>query len=148
VNSVYKYRILKEKNLIIKYYSGELTLQNLFDCVALTGNDPDYLPTMFVLNDMRDGFIVNKDNDIFDFIDKIKGTHTVYGKRKIVFLTKTPNQVVFSEMLDSFKKETFIEILTTSTIDSALKYLNISEEDYDLVKHVFNDFRIDFPCQP
>ena len=140
-NKKYRYRILKEQNLIIKYYSGKLTLKDLYDFVKLTGEDADYLPTMFVLNDIRDCLIVIDNNEVYNFIENIKNSQRLYAKRKIVFLTKTPNQVVFSTMIDIFKNETFIKLFIATTLDRALRDLMISEFNYDLVNQTLNDLK-------
>jgi hypothetical protein len=79
---------------------------------------------------------------IFDFINKIKRSPKVYAKRKIVFLSDTPNQVVFSSMIDYFKNEPFIQLSTVSTIERALKYLMISEGDYSLVYNTLDELKL------
>lgn len=138
----YNYKILKEQNLVIKYYSGNFSLKDMVDCVESTWKDTDYLPTMFVLNDLRDCVIAIKKSVILDFINKIKKNPRVYAKRQIVFLTNTPNQVVFTSMIDLFKNEKLIELNTVSTIERALKYLMISESDYALIYSTLNELKL------
>lgn len=140
-NKKYRYRILKEKNLIVKYYSGQISIKDLYDFVNLTGEDADYLPTMFVLNDIRDCIIVIENKEIYNFIENIRNSQRLYAKRKIVFLTSTPNQVVFSTMLNLFKKETLIELSIVTTLDRAFRNLMISKFDYDFVNQTLNDLK-------
>lgn len=138
----FKYKILKELNLIIRFCSGQPSLDNLFDYIEITANDIDYLPTMLVLNDIRDCSIVFNEEDIIAFIKKTTKSNRLYAKRKIVFVTNTPNQVVFSSLIELFKNETLIEISITSTIEKALIDLNISEINYDLINNTLKEYRL------
>lgn len=138
----YKYRILKEQKLVIKYYSGNLSLKELYDFVEYTGNDTDYLPTMSVINDLRDCFIAIDNEGILDFIHKIKENQKVYDQRKSVFLTDTPNQVVFSSMIEFFKNEPLIELNIVSTIERALRCLMISKVDDGLIHRTLHELKL------
>ena len=137
----YRYRVLREQMLVIKYYSGNLSIKDLFEYVEITGDDSDYLPSMFVLNDLRDCYINIEGDAIIDFISKVRESPKVYAKRKIVFLTNNPNQVVFSTMLNMLKKENFIDLYTVSTIGSAFKHLMISDGDFDLIHRTLDELK-------
>ena len=119
VDSVFKYRILKDKNLIITYYSGQFPFSEIYNCYQLLGNDIDYLPTMSVLNDVRDALFLLDNNLLMDFLDNMKRNTKIYNQRKAVILTNSPNQVVFGKLVEMFKAESLIDLNIVSTLKDA-----------------------------
>ena len=141
VDSVFKYRILKDKNLIITYYSGQFPFSEIYNCYQLLGNDIDYLPTMSVLNDVRDALFLLDNNLLMDFLDNMKRNTKIYNQRKAVILTNSPNQVVFGKLVEMFKAESLIDLNIVSTLKESFKRLDVNAKDYILVENTLDYLR-------
>jgi hypothetical protein len=134
------FKIFPEKTLIIKHYKGSININDLFRFTKETSLSKDFNPNYNVLNDMRECELEISVDDIVGFVNKVRSDNKMYGKRNIVFLTSKPNQVIFSELVNHFKSEGLVNLLTCSTIETALKHLNIHEKDRAFIESVLLKF--------
>jgi hypothetical protein len=139
----YSYDILQEKELIIKYYHGKMDLADLYRFMNTTSENPAYSPTFNVLNDLRDCEILFSVKDIYEFVDNVRQNKYTYNKRNVVFLTNTPGQVTFGLLVDAFKNESLINLMTCSTLDHALRFLKIEMTDWALIEEMLSRLKKD-----
>jgi hypothetical protein len=136
-----KYKILPDKRLIVRYYDGLFSLNDIIAFLNETGKDALYDPTFNVINDFRDAETNVKIKEINELFGYVKGNKKIYGKRKSVFLTKTPNQTVFSMMLGLLKYENEVKIKTFSTLLDAIKWLGFTPSDLNAIENCINDLK-------
>ncbi len=134
----YNYQILKESNLIIKSYQGTISLSEMYDYVESTSRAADFSAKFNVINDIRDASFILDKVVLLELIQKFKKNKLVYGQRKIVFITSTPNQVVFSTMLNMFKDESNINISVVSTLSAAMNRLNIPISEFSHLDNILH----------
>ncbi|SNR73166.1 hypothetical protein SAMN06265371_11079 [Lutibacter agarilyticus] len=119
------YEILLEINLVIEYHIGILKADSYINFKKTLFNDPLFKPNLnHFIHFKNVTFDTNKD-DINEFVNFMKTNTTSIGKRKIAFITNTPNQVVsttlYKMMLNSLNQS--VEIFSTN--DNALKWLKV-----------------------
>nr|WP_321410545.1 hypothetical protein [uncultured Carboxylicivirga sp.] len=104
-------------------------------------SDKDYNSNLKSLFDFREAeFNIDMD-EIRLFTDNIRKHPSLQTKRIIVFLTHTPNQVVFSNLLESFQKYKRFQIHTVSVVDTALSQLGIEKSARTLIEESINKMK-------
>lgn len=142
IDKKFAYKILKAKNLVIKYYKGEFSLPELIASANFTGHDIDFKPTMNVVNDLRDSIIIAEETEIEKLINYYKENQKLYAERKVAFITSSPNQVVFGLMLTNFKNEALISINTFSTLSPAIEWVELPISDLEMIENCIDELKI------
>jgi hypothetical protein len=137
----FKYIILPELRLIIRYYKGSFTIPELVHALEETAKDKLYDPTFNVINDFRDARSEVKIGEINRLFGYIKAHKKLYGKRKSAYLTKTPNQTVFSMMLGLLKYEKLIAFKTFSTLEETLRWFELPLTDLEMIENTIEDLK-------
>jgi hypothetical protein len=137
----YKYKILPENRLIIKYFHGTFSMPDIIEWMDETGQDGLFDPTFSVLNDYRDAESRLKMSEINEFVKYLKKNNKFLGTRKSAFLTFTPNQTAFTMMLGLFKNELLIDIETFSTLLEAMRWLGLLPSDLDTIAKCIYDLK-------
>ena len=140
------YLIVKEKKLIIEYYSGKIYLNDFIKIHDKKGNDKDFNINYNLLIDFRDAEIHLEKEDVFKLIDYHKNNKKLYGARHAAHITQTPSQVVAGVNFDRYNKELPIKIKVFSTLEASLGWVgleikdkNIIESYIDILKTQHND---------
>ena len=134
------YRIIPEKNLIIEYYCGSITIEHLIKLKNQMSKEPEYNPSFSIIDDFRDARLLFKKEDIQAYMDYVKNTQKTFGKRKTVFITKTPDQVVRTTLFDILI-DLPISIKTVSTIKAAIEWLELGEGENDIINSIINNLK-------
>ncbi len=138
---VHGYKILIEHNLIIRYFRSKVQINDLYTNIMQSISDKDYNSNLKSLFDFREAeFNIDMD-EIRLFTDNIRKHPSLQTKRIIVFLTHTPNQVVFSNLLESFQKYKRFQIHTVSVVDTALSQLGIEKSARTLIEESINKMK-------
>ncbi len=138
---VHRYKILKEHNLIIRYFRNKVLINDLYTNIIQSLSDKDYNSNLKSLFDFREAeFNIDMD-EIRIFADNIRKHPSLQTKRIIVFLTHTPNQVVFSNLLESFQKYKRFQIHTVSGIDTAISQFGIKKSVRTLIEEAINNMK-------
>jgi hypothetical protein len=137
----FSYKIFPELKLIIRYYRGSFSINDLICTVEKTGKDNLYDPTFDVINDFRDASSKVKIGEINSFFGYIKNHKTLYGKRKTVYLTSTPNQTVFSMMMGLLKHENLIAFKTFSTLEEAIKWVGLPVSELGKINNAIHELK-------
>lgn len=137
----FKYRILPGMRLILRYYRGTFSIPELVVTIEETAKDKLYSPSFNVINDFRDAKSEVKIGEINKLFGYIKGHKRLYGKRKSAYLTKTPDQKVFSMMLGLLKHEKLISFKTFSTLEETLRWVDLPVTDLEIIENAFKDLK-------
>jgi hypothetical protein len=121
----FNYTIIPGLKLIIRYYRGSFTISDLIRTLDETGMDGLYDPTFNVINDFRDARSNVKIGEINKFFGYIKNHKILYGERKSVYLTKSPNLRVFSMMRGLLKHEKLVALKTYGSLEEAVKWFDL-----------------------
>lgn len=122
----YTYLISKDEQLITKYFRGRFLTTHIIESIHETGLDEQYDFNMDVLYDMREVELDFDIPDIEHFIEYIQSNKRYHGRRKIAFLTQSPNQTVFPVLLRLLSKDASINIQTFSTVSASCKWLGLT----------------------
>lgn len=119
------YYVFKDYGLILIRLGGDLELNDYLEMKKAQLNDPDYDPDYDIIMDMTEmssKFSQTSKNEMKQYVDIVKTFQITTRKRKVAFLTRTPDQVVSSYMYKSVDDRNN-EFSIFSDIEAALKWL-------------------------
>ena len=123
------YIIVKEKRLIIEYYSGKIHLNDFIEIHDRKSKDKDFNLNYNLLIDFRDAEILLSKEEVLELISYHKKNKKLFGSRFAAHITKTPKQVASGTMFDVFNKELPVKIKIFSTLEASLAWVGLSIED-------------------
>lgn len=124
-NSWHSYQILKKYNIIIRYFSKTTGIKDIYANISNSLSNPEYNSDLKSIFDFRDAVFNIEMDAIREFADNIRKHPSLQEKRVVVFLTHTPNQVVFSNILHSFQQYQRFQIHVLSTMEATLLHLGL-----------------------
>ena len=130
------YKILPELELIIEYYSGKITVQDIIDHKKKEINNPAYNGDYNFIADIRESILDVSQKDFKDYLDFIEMNNRVAGNRRTSILTDTPNQVAITSMFKMSTNELPINYAIFSTLEAAINWVNLSADYYDVIRDV------------
>lgn len=135
------YKILQNKDLIIEYHEGILELNPYKTFKVKIFDDPLYTNSLnYIVNFKNVNFKMTPD-DIEEYCNYLKQIPKILGKKKIAFITRTPNQIVPATIYKMKQNELGNQTVDIfSTYESALNWLqsDITPNELDLV---FNELK-------
>lgn len=126
-------RILKDHQLVVMCFEGEITPEEVTSFIAGLVNNPAYDPTYKSVIDLRHCTLLY---DIVGLKRTLEYMATAKGfaaKRKTAYITSSSGHVVPPMMMTSGNYNIPMEVKVHSTVDAALDWLgleNFSTEDY------------------
>lgn len=117
------YFSLKETNLIIEKFEGDLNLASLKNLKSREVEDPLYHKDYPILSDIRTSqpqISLDEIKDYQNFISKLD----VVGERQLAILTESPMQVAIASLFKSHFNKNGQEIEIFSTLEAAMHWLN------------------------
>ena len=136
-----RFKILPELNLLLRYYHGNLKLQDVLSSLENTASVKNYKPSFDIINDIRDANLNVAEDEVMELVEFIKSNNRIYAKRNSILLTNTPEQVVFGMMVKMFNDESIVNLSVVSTLKSALYKLGIPEEHNVLIENYFKNMK-------
>ncbi len=143
LNKFIDYKILKDFNLIIEYYSGHIDGNDGIELIKKIKKDINYNPSFNVLVDFRDidiNWTDEIDESLSNFIQFMK-TNSDFISIQLSVLISKPMHAVLSELLKSEYANFSIKQEIFSTLESALFFLNIQKKHTPVVIEEINKFR-------
>jgi hypothetical protein len=139
--NTYTYRIFKKWKLIIVYYGGELNISDLKNLRSNLKNESDYSPKFDVINDLRECNLQMNVNEIEGYSTFLKNELQIIYRRKLVFLTSKPNEVVLTHLLSDALRDISIlgNIFTTS--QAGLKWLSNQNLDFECFEKIIDEMK-------
>ena len=134
------YKIIPGKRLIIEYFIGSLTLEEMFQFVETVKNEKDYDKTFNSLIDLNEVKLNISIKDIQKYVEYLNGDASVLGSRKLAIITKTPDHVVTGTLYQLLSENLPMNIRVFSTFEAAVRWLGLHSftiDDYtNIVKEL------------
>lgn len=121
------YKIFKELNLVLHYFSGDITYPVILAQMSRLQKDPLYYSKYDSFIDLREANLKVDITDIEKYADFVTNDLKIIDKRKAVYLTSKPNEVVITTLLKNHMNESMVDIFVCSTLDVAVKHLKNSK---------------------
>jgi len=117
------YKIITEHNIIIEYHKGNIDVDSYIKFKEKTFNDEDFKTGLNYLIHFKNVTFFTPQEDIKKFVNFIKNNAPKLGKRKVAFVTSTPNQVVTTTIYKTMLADIKQQVAVFSTNDNALNWL-------------------------
>jgi len=119
------YKILKDKKLIIEYFSGDLSVESYLDFKQKLIQDPDFSVNYHYFIYFKDVNFKITEEDIVKYLNFSNKNLKVNQTRKVALITRTPNQVVISSLYKLASKQPNQRVEIFSTCENAFNWLGI-----------------------
>ena len=137
----FTYRIISELKINLEYYSGLTYLNDLIEVRNELIKEKSLNPEFNFIVDLRDANFDLHSNIVEEFISYVKFKTDLLWKRKTAILSHTPNQTAFSILYISDLGQVPMKVNSFSTLDSALKWVNLSPSDKPVIEQVIADIK-------
>jgi hypothetical protein len=127
-NNLYKYYILKDKNLVIEILKGRFDLSDYMDLKKSQFEDPAYDPNFNLILDIRNIEDILSSEIIKEYTEFIKPVQLFTERIKAAVITDTPSQVTGATLYNLFEDKS-IDYRIFSTLEYALNWMGISNSD-------------------
>ncbi|REE79740.1 hypothetical protein BX611_2636 [Lutibacter oceani] len=117
------YRIIPLHNLIIEFHKGNLDVDSYIRFKQKTFNDKNFKTGLNYFIHFKNITFLAPQEDIEKFVNFIKNNAPKLGKRKVAFVTSTPNQVVKTTIYKTMLADNDQQVAVFSTNDNALNWL-------------------------
>ena len=117
------YKIISEHNIIIEFHKGNIDVDSYIKFKEKIFNDEDFKTGLNYLIHFKNVTFFTPQEDIKKFVNFIKNNAPKLGKRKVAFVTSTPNQVVTTTIYKSMLADIKQQVAVFSTNDNALNWL-------------------------
>ena len=141
------YKVFDNKNIIIEYYSGEITVDDFLSLKERISKEPNYNFFSDTILDIRDANLKVSETDLLKLFDFLHSKFSKEeGKRKTAYLTNSPNDVVqstlFSNLLESKKLNVNPRIF--STMEGVVSWF----DNPDINKEILETILYELKAQP
>ena len=127
----FSYRVIQEYNLNFERFRGEFTVNDLFDYKRQEFADSGYLTTNNLLSDIRECHFDVSDEDLTLYMQYIHGFKGQFKHKRVAFITDSPNQVLWVNLMVMQKLDLDLMFNVFSTIASALRWVGVPFELVD-----------------
>jgi hypothetical protein len=135
------YLILEDESLILEYYCGQYSADELIDFKRRIGEDEKFNPDFNVISDIRELEFLFDVPQVKKYVDFLLNNKRYIGKRKTVMITRTPKQVVTSLGFDMLKKDLPVLFKVVSTFESAYNFIGLLDKVQVIVDRYFKQIR-------
>jgi len=136
-----KYRVLPDIKIIIEYFNGEITLNDIIENDKNIVIDKHYNLNYNSIIDFRDAQLMLSQDDIINYINFVNKNSEIVGKRKVAFLTSTPDHVALLTIYDMLGESLPMAYNIFSTMKASLKWVGVSISHIDLFEKYIEDFK-------
>ncbi|RLD81176.1 MAG: hypothetical protein DRJ10_06480 [Bacteroidetes bacterium] len=137
-----RYKIISDLKLTVEYYRGAINLEDIINFKNTEIIDEKYNPNYNSIGDFRDADFFLDEKQIKEFINYIKKNKKNMGVRKTALLTNTPSQVVTSTLYQLNSDGLPMNLKIFSTLESTLKWIDISKSDYQIIDKAVQNMKI------
>ena len=123
------YKLLIKERLVIEYYSGEITLEDIIYFKKQISKDLNYDFSFNTLFDMRDAIIKVSESEMILLLEFLNKHFKKGNVRNVAYLTNSPNDVVKSTLFSILLNNNELNMNTKifSTINAIAKWFNIED---------------------
>lgn len=126
-DNLYRYYIVKNKNLVIEILSGRFNLDKYINLKKMQYEDPDYDPNYNVIIDISKVKDIVSGNIIKDYAESIKPVQRYTRIIKAAVITATASQVAGATLYSFEDKTTDYQIF--SDLENALFWIGVNTDD-------------------
>lgn len=130
------YRILKEKELVVMCFDGDITPEMVIsfieDLVRTPGYDPEYMSIV----DLRCCNLIYDIEEMKRTLAFMASARGFAAKRKTAYITSSSGHVVPPMLMTTGVYDFPMEVKVHSTVDSAISWLNLQDFTVDDYKRV------------
>lgn len=139
------YKIIRELNILLQYFEGDITFDLLKEFRLRVFADPEYNAEYNRINDFRNASF-NVPIAEVERYSTFEKNSSVKNESKVVLLTSNPNQVVTSMFYELYARDkNTIEVV--STLDRAFHFLSIDKKNQDLILDAMNELQHEHSLQ-
>lgn len=135
------YKILKEPNLIICNFQGDISIRDVMEINLRFINDPEFNPLFNVLLDFRNSSAIGFRLDITDYISFFKKNISLKEKVQLGIVYSTPNQEFLLKFYKGFGKLLNLDIESFKQLTPCLEWLGFSDHDAVLLSDNLNSIK-------
>ncbi|GGK45288.1 MULTISPECIES: hypothetical protein [Flavobacteriaceae] len=118
------YKIIAKHNIIIEYHKGNIDVNSYIKFKEKIFNDKGFKTGLNYLIHFKNVRFLTPPEDIIKFVNFIKKNTPKLGRRKIAFITRTPDQVVKTTIYKTLLADVEQQVAVFSTNNTALNWLN------------------------
>jgi hypothetical protein len=144
MQSVYKYSIIKNLNLILQFHQNEITVEGLKKLKQDIYNDKDYNPDFFVLMDIRFATIKMNQEELIQLMNWINENSKSSGKYPTIIITDSPEQVAKSMMYRVNDKIKKFQIRIFSTLEKSLITMGIDFSNLESIETELKKMKVSY----
>ncbi len=134
------YKIIPDKRLIIEYFEGILTLDEILKFVRCIKMDKNFDTSFNSLIDLSDMEMEVSAKEVEKYVNYLKKNKSLMGNRKLAMITKTPEHVVIATLYKLLGKDLPLNIKVFSTFEAAIRWLGVFRFNYDDYSKIINGF--------
>jgi len=123
MNKFGSYQILKKERIVIEYHSGDIDIEDFINSKKIISSDNEYCSDFDVIIDIRNINIFFNQEDINKLVEFFKNYSPIIGNRKIAFLTRKPQHVVFTTLFSNEINDTLVNAEIFSTLKAAVGWI-------------------------
>ena len=130
------YRIIKEKQLVVMCFEGDLTPEIVISFIDDLVKNPAYDPGYSSIVDLRNCNLLYDIESMKRTLEYMATASGFAAKRKTAYITSSSIHVVPPMMMTSGNYDFPMDVKVHSTVDSAISWLNLEDftsEDYKRV---------------
>lgn len=120
------YKVLQEQSLIVEYYRGKITAEDLINIRKIVKDEPNYVELQYAVHDFRDCILEIDEIGLTKMIEFLCANFKKDANRKIAYITSDPTHVVLTTLYTEMLNDTGFDVKPKifSTIEATAKYFN------------------------
>lgn len=118
------YKIIYDRPLIVEYYSGVITVEDLIHFKNIIKEEPNYDLYFNTILDFRDCDLQIDKKGLAAIVDFLDSSFEKSGNRKVAYLTSKPNEVVSATLYSILVEKSKLSFITNifSTLDAVIGF--------------------------
>ncbi|MEE4198520.1 MAG: hypothetical protein V2I54_12815 [Bacteroidales bacterium] len=141
MNKFGSYKILKKEGVIIEYHSGDIDIEDLISSKKIISSDNEYSSDYDVVSDVRDTNIILSPEDVDKYVIFFKKYAVLQGSRKLAFITRKPQHLVFTTLFSDGIKDTPINTEIFSTLKAVVNWVDSSYLNEKVLKGIIEGLK-------
>jgi hypothetical protein len=145
MNKIAAYKIISPQKLVVEYYAGEITVEDLMHLKETVSKETNYDFYFDTVLDLRDAILKMNKEDLIRLLEFMKERFKDDKTRYVAYLTSKPNDVVQSLVWSQLVKEQSeldMKPQVFSTIDAAADYFDNYQIDNSLISSVLVELKV------
>lgn len=117
------FEVLEKERLILEYFEGVVTIQNLNQRLSKVLNNPNYNKDFDVLSDLRKSIISVTLDEIPQYFKFFSSIPNRDGHKRLALVVSSVNHHICSNIINAQKEHLRLKIGVFSSVEKALEWL-------------------------